>query len=56
MTRTLTLLGLFLATVAMTGCEAIGTIFEAGIWVGVIIVAIVLGLIFLLIRMMGGRR
>jgi hypothetical protein len=56
MTRIATLLFLFLATVTMTGCEAIATIFEAGIWVGVILVAIVLALVFGLVRMLGGRR
>jgi hypothetical protein len=56
MTRTTTLLALFLATVSMTGCEAIATIFEAGVWVGVIIVVIVLALIFGLVRMLGGSR
>jgi hypothetical protein len=33
---------LLLLTVTVAGCEAIGTIFEAGIWVGVIMVALVL--------------
>jgi hypothetical protein len=56
MTRTVTLLALFLATLSMSGCEAIATIFEAGMWVGIIIVVIVLALIFGVIRMLGGRR
>ena len=38
------LLLLVLAT-TLTGCEAIGAIFEAGVWVGIIIVLVVLGLV-----------
>ena len=34
-----------LLAMTLSGCEAIGTIFEAGIWVGVIMVVIVLGLV-----------
>ena len=41
---------LIIVLLAMTlaGCEAIGTIFEAGIWVGVIMVVIVLGIVGLI--------
>lgn len=56
MTRIAAFLALFLATFSMTGCEAIATIFEAGVWVGVILVIIVVALIFGLMRMLGGRR
>jgi len=56
MSRIAALLVLFLATVPTAGCEAIATIFEAGVWVGVIMVIVVVGLIFGLIRMLGGRR
>jgi hypothetical protein len=55
MTRIATLLALFLATVSMSGCEAIATIFEAGVWVGIILVVIVIAVIFGVIRMLGGR-
>jgi hypothetical protein len=55
MTRSLTLAALFLATISMSGCEAIATIFEAGVWVGIIIVVIILALIFGVMRMIGGR-
>jgi len=37
-----------LLAMALAGCEAIGTIFEAGIWVGVIMVVIVLGIVGLI--------
>ena len=34
----LRLLGLVVLALTMSGCQAIGTIFEAGVWVGVILV------------------
>ena len=34
-----------LLAMTLSGCDAIGTIFEAGIWVGVIMVIVVLGLV-----------
>jgi hypothetical protein len=37
---------LLLSTVALTGCELIGDIFKAGVWVGVVLVILVIGLIF----------
>ena len=33
------------ALLTLTGCEAIGTIFEAGMWWGIILVAGVIGLV-----------
>lgn len=33
----------------VSGCQAIGDIFKAGVWVGVLLVALVIGLIFWLI-------
>jgi len=36
---------LIVATLSLTGCEVIGTIFEAGVWVGVIAVVLVLAVI-----------
>jgi len=30
-------------TFTMSGCEAIGTIFRAGVWVGVLVVLVILG-------------
>jgi hypothetical protein len=45
---------LIIFSVMMTGCEVIGGIFKAGVWTGLLLVAIVVGLIiFLLSR---GRR
>jgi hypothetical protein len=37
------------AAVLSTGCELVGDIFQAGMWVGVIMVALVVGLIFLVV-------
>ena len=34
----------------LSSCEAIGDIFQAGIWMGIIIVIIVVGIIFWLIN------
>jgi hypothetical protein len=50
------LLAVFLVSIGITGCEAIATIFEAGVWVGVILVALVIAVIFGLVRMLGGGR
>jgi len=37
---------LLLALVLMSsGCEAIGNIFQAGVWVGVIVVVLILGVV-----------
>ena len=35
----------FLSAVALTGCEAIGDIFKAGVWTGVLLVILVIGVI-----------
>jgi hypothetical protein len=39
-------LALLLSTITLAGCEIIGNIFQAGVWVGVILVVLVLGLVF----------
>jgi hypothetical protein len=36
---------LLLSTVTLTGCDLIVDIFQAGVWVGVILVILVIGLI-----------
>jgi uncharacterized membrane protein YkvI len=36
---------LSLSTVALTGCEVIGDIFKAGVWVGVLLVILVIGIV-----------
>lgn len=45
-----------LATLVMSlnGCAVIGGIFKAGMWAGVIAVALFIGLLFGVVRMLGG--
>ena len=40
---------LLLSTVGLTGCEVIGDIFTAGVWVGVVLVMLVIGTIVWLV-------
>ena len=40
---------LLVLTVVLPGCELIGDIFQAGVWVGVIVVVAIVGLIVWLI-------
>lgn len=37
---------LVISTTMLAGCELVGDIFEAGVWVGVILVILVIGLVF----------
>ena len=41
----LRLLAVLVLALSVSACEAIGTIFEAGIWVGVIMVVVVLSIV-----------
>ena len=41
----LRLLAVLVPALSVSACEAIGTIFEAGIWVGVIMVVVVLAIV-----------
>ena len=41
---------------ALTGCEVIGDIFQAGVWVGIIVVVGIIALVIWLIAKMGGRK
>ena len=42
--------------VSLSSCEVIGGIFKAGMWTGVILVVVVVGLvIFLLAKLFGGK-
>jgi hypothetical protein len=43
-------LAFVLLVTTLTGCEVVGDIFEAGVWVGVIIVVLVIVFIFWIIR------
>jgi uncharacterized membrane protein YkvI len=40
---------LLISTVALTGCEVIGDIFKAGVWVGVLLVILVIGIVVWLV-------
>jgi len=52
------LLPLFLLAIVTTlsGCELVGDIFQAGMWVGIIVVVGVIALVLWLIAKIGGRR
>ena len=55
MNRILSLSIIAILSITLSSCEIVGGIFKAGVWTGLIIVAVVLGLIiFLLSR--GGRK
>jgi len=41
---------------AFTGCEAIGSIFKAGVWSGVLLVVGLIALIIFIISKMGGKK
>ena len=45
------LLPLALLTITFSGCAAIGDIFKAGIWVGIIVVVAVIAIVGFLIKM-----
>jgi len=46
------LAGLLFSAVTLTGCEVIGDIFKAGVWVGVLLVLGVIGLVIWLVSRM----
>lgn len=54
--RALQVLLLCFITLTLPGCEAIATIFEAGVWVGMIGVILVLALIAFVLSRFRGRR
>lgn len=41
---------LVLTSFLLTSCEVVGDIFEAGVWVGILAVVLVIGLLFYLFR------
>lgn len=41
---------LFLLTLSGTGCQAVADIFKAGMWVGLIVAVIIVGLVIMLLR------
>lgn len=42
---------LFIFTIIFPGCEFIGDVFKAGIWVGIIIIIAILAVIGLIVKM-----
>lgn len=54
--RSVAPVALVLSAVSLNGCAIIGGIFKAGVWVGVVAVVLVLGLLFAVVRMLGGSR
>lgn len=54
MNRLLPFVTLFFAASLLSSCEAIGGIFKAGVWVGILIVVLVIALILFLVTR--GRR
>ncbi len=40
----------------LSGCEAIGGIFKAGIWTGVLLVAGIIALVIFIIAKLGGKK
>jgi cytosine/uracil/thiamine/allantoin permease len=51
----LTLLAVAVVIILLPGCQAIGDIFKAGMWTGVFVVVIVIGLIVYLISRAGKK-
>lgn len=49
MSRSISFLTLFFALSLLSSCEAIGGIFKAGVWVGILIVVLVIALILFLV-------
>ncbi|HET9435141.1 MAG TPA: phosphatidate cytidylyltransferase [Chitinophagaceae bacterium] len=47
---------LLLITVSFSSCELVGDIFQAGVWVGVLIVVAIIGLIIYLVSRVSGKK
>lgn len=47
---------LLFVMIALSGCELVGDIFKAGVWVGVLIVVAIIALIVFLISKLSGKR
>jgi hypothetical protein len=53
----LSLSALLMLMLSMSSCQIIGDIFKAGVWAGVLMVVVVVGLvIFLLAKLFGGGK
>ncbi|MCO4294662.1 hypothetical protein NF867_17505 [Solitalea sp. MAHUQ-68] len=40
----------------LTGCQVIESIFKAGVWAGVLMVAVIIGVLIFILRMFMGRK
>lgn len=47
---------LLFITVSLSSCELVGDIFQAGVWVGVLIVVAIIGLVIYLISKASGKK
>jgi uncharacterized membrane protein YkvI len=45
LTRVMLLLLVVVASISASGCEAIGDIFKAGVWVGVVFIVIIIAIV-----------
>ena len=45
-----------MTSMSLTSCELVGDIFKAGVWVGILAVAAVIGLIIFLISKLSGKK
>lgn len=55
-TKRLMVAGLCLLTVCLPGCRLIGDIFKAGVWTGILLVAVIIGLIIFVIAKLGKKQ
>jgi hypothetical protein len=53
--QTIGIITIFAAVILLSGCQAIGDIFKAGVWVGVLVVVAVIGLIVFIISKAGNK-
>lgn len=56
MSRIVYLFAVLLSMIGLQSCELIAGIFKAGVWTGILIVAVVVGLIIWIIAKLAGRK
>lgn len=49
-------LAFVIVSISLTSCQVVGDIFKAGVWVGILAVAAVIGLIIFLISKLSGKK
>jgi hypothetical protein len=55
-TKRLMIAGLCLLITCLPGCRLIGDIFKAGVWTGILLVAVIIGLIIFVIAKLGKKQ